>query len=104
MPKNLIRVREYLDVLLGIFVAFQQLNGQKAGRVAEAYVGRLLQVLLYFLDAVLYLMPMIDVNVTITGRLVFSAFIHLNDRMEEFFHTSSIGKDGGNHRNAQQAR
>jgi len=54
------------------------------------------------LDAVLYLMSVVDVDMAIVSAGIFLAFVEFDDGLEELIHASTIGEDGRNHRDTEE--
>ena len=90
----LAQIVEHLTVVL------QQLQRQVSGGVVlrDMFVG--LQVFLDVGDTVLYLVTIVDVQVS---RLFARAFIHLDHCLEEFLHALAALERGGNHRHTEQS-
>ena len=87
------QIVEYLTVVL------QQLQGEVSGGVVLGDVLVGLQVFLDVADAVLNLMPVVDVEV---ARELAGALVDLNDSSEELLDTFAILERGGNHRHTEE--
>ena len=108
---SLVAVAEYLfgvghlaHQFLHLLVVFQQFDGQKTGGVALADMRLLLEVLLYILDAMLYLMTVVDVDMAVVAVLILGTFVYLNDFMKQFLHAFAGFEHRGHHRHAEQLR
>ena len=89
-------------VFLCVLIILQQLDGEVTGRVALADGIICLQIFLDMLDAVLYLMSVVDVDMAIVSAGIFLAFVEFDDGLEELIHASTIGEDGRNHRDTEE--
>ena len=69
-----------------------------------AQVRFLLEMFLNILNAILDLMPMIDMDMTEMAVLALCSLIFLDHRMEKFFHAFPCREHGGAHRYAKQLR
>ena len=103
MAQYLLCIGQRADIAFGLLVIFKQLDGKIAGRVAVAQIGSLLQVLLDFLDAMFYLVAVVDVHMAVVRVVVLVALIHADDGLEEFLHTTAVGEDGGHHGHTEEA-
>ena len=63
-----------------------------------------LQMLLHLFNTILYLMSVVDMDMTELQRLVFFPFINGNNLAEEFLHTSTIGEYCWYHRHSEELR
>ena len=70
----------FSQIVTDVLIVFQQLDGKITGRIMLAYVVVGLQILLYFTDAALDFMTI--VNMKMTGLLV-GTFIYLDNSLEQ---------------------
>ena len=104
MAEYLGGIGQRAHIVLHLAVVLQQLDGQIAGGVAFAQGALHFQVFLYLLNAVFYLVSVVDVDVPVVGVLILGALISLDDGLEQFGHSLARGEDCGHHRHAEQAR
>ena len=53
-------------------------------------------------DAVFYLMSVVDVDMAIVGGSILFCFVEVDDGVEEFVYTSSVGENCRNHRDSEK--
>ena len=85
-----------------MLVILQEFDRQVSGGVALADAVICLQILLDMFDAMLYLMSVVDMDMTIVRSAIFLAFIEFDDGLEEFIYSSSIGEHSRNHGDSEE--
>ena len=93
---------EMAHIFLGVLVILQEFDRQVSGGVALADAVICLQILLDMFDAMLYLMSVVDMDMTIVRSAIFLAFIEFDDGLEEFIYSSSIGEHSRNHGDSEE--
>lgn len=100
--ENLLSVGKLPDVVLNVLIVLKELYGKIARRELLTHVELFFQMLLHVLDAVLYLMAVVDVDVTEVQTLVLRSLVSLNDGMEEFLNAHTGLEHRRHHRNAEE--
>ena len=102
MGDNLLGIGESGNISFHILIMLQKLDGQITGRIPLTQIVLLFQVLLHLLDAMLQLVPVVDMYVAIVALAVLLPFIHVYHHLEELFNASSVSEHRRHHRHTEQ--
>ena len=104
MIEYLNRITQWIDESFYVLIMFQQFNGKITSRITTAEFRVFLQMLLHLFNTILYLMSVVDMDMTELRRLVFFPFINGDNLTEKFLHTSTIGKYRWHHWHSKEFR